>query len=300
MAGWTPAPPRGTAPRRNDRVAAQAMLLHEGARAYALLAAHMPVVVVKGAATAPLLWADGERAITDVDLLVPWRRLADARAQFAHDGNGWTLIEARHRPLGVRLHRAFTVRSARGMLVDVHGAVAQRVRWPHDVDGILARAVPMSMGRHTVRRASDEDLLLIAALNEAKDEHALKSSSIEDIARLARVRPIAWDVVVERARQWRATVATWTALDRACEIHDAPIPPATLRALRPRRARLLRGALDAHLSSRRVRQTIVGPLLTDSPARFAASAAGFLAVRSLDAGAQAVASLRRFIKGAST
>lgn len=290
-----------------EAVAAQAMLFHEGARAYALLdGARVPVAVIKGAATGPLLWRDGERSMTDVDLLVPPRRLREARAIFAARGGAeWALVETPRRPLGVRLHRAFTVKSARGVLIDVHGAVAQTARWPHDVDGILSRSLDAKLGRHAVRRACDEDCILIAALNAAKDEHALASSGIEDIARLAAQRAVAWDDVVARARAWRATVATWVALERARTAHGARIPVQVVDALRPRRARAraLVVALDAARwhTSRRMRQAVVGPLLTDSPARFAASAVGFAAVRTADgalSGAgQAVASLRRFIKG---
>lgn len=276
---------------RRLRIAAQTMLFAEGARALAALAGVGPVLVIKGAATSPLVWAPGERAMTDIDLLVAPDRLADARIAMA--AAGFQLLTTSHRPLGSRWHRAFTAKSVRGALIDVHAHIAQSVRWPVPFASLAARAEPFALARTHALRPCLEDAMLIAALNEAKDEYAQGGQGLEDIARMARL-PVDWPALVHGAKQWRATVALWLALERACVRFAAPVPLAVRSALRPRRALVL-GALrlDARghtgtrqpvrPGARRLRQAIVGPLLTDSPARFIASAAGFAVVRAVDA-----------------
>lgn len=278
---------------RRDRIAAELLLLTEGGRALDVLARVGPVLVFKGASLSELLWAPGERSMTDVDLLVRPDLLEDARR--AMGVAGWSILSTPGRPLGNLLHRAFAAKSPRGILVDVHAHVAQRVRWPVPYQDLHDRAVPFSLGGKNALRPSLEDATLIAALNEAKDEHALHGSSIEDIARIVARGPLDWDLVVKRARAWRATVALWLALERAATRFGAAVPAAVRKTLRPRRGpaieRLLdiggENALSRLMQSRRIRQAVLGPLVTDSPTRFLASALAFVAVRAVDAAASA-------------
>lgn len=283
----------GTMPRRlsddvtKERQAAELLLLSEGARAVGILTPITPVLVVKGASLAELVWQPGERNMTDVDLLLEGSRLNDARRALANAG--WTLLAAPRRPVSSLVHRAFSARSPRGSLVDVHAHVAQRLRWPVPVRELLARAVPFRLAGRPAMRPALEDAVLIAAINDAKDELALGGSSIADIARLTALGTLEWASIVERARRYRATVATWLALTRARTQFGAAVPRDVLDELRPRRASALEalvgpvGASRARFAdSRRIRQAVVGPLLTDSAPRFVASAVAWAAVRVAD------------------
>jgi hypothetical protein len=269
------------------RIAAELLLFSEAARALKVLEPVTPVLVIKGASLAELLWQPGERDMTDVDLLVAPNSFAGARR--ALSAAGWTILASRGRPLANRLHRAFTARSMRGALLDVHASVAQRLRWPVPVTDLLEGAVPLTLGGQPTLRPSFEDSVLIAALNEAKDEHAQHGAGIEDIARLTALDAIDWATVVRRARRWRATVALWLALERARAEFGAAVPDAVRGVLRPRRAAALETLVDlggraSRLpQSRRLRQAVIGPLVTDSPIRFAVSALAWAAVRAVDA-----------------
>jgi hypothetical protein len=217
--------------------------------------------------------------MVDVDLLVHPRNLSRARAAFARArAPGWTFFtQGGARPLGARLHRAFTVRSDKGSLVDVHAHVAQSVRWPLRFDDVLARSQTFTLGRREARRAGVEDAIVIAALNLAKDDYAQHATSIEDISRLVARTAVDWTLVERIATSSRARVAVWIALERA------GVAAEMVARLRPRRAPLVQRAIERAPSSRRLRQATVGALLTDSPARFAASAIAFAGVRAADA-----------------
>lgn len=227
--------------------------------------------------------------MTDVDLLVPPAKLADARR--AMRAAGWTMLTTPGRPLGSRIHRAFSASSAQGVIVDVHGHVAQRMRWPMPMGELLVRAIPFTLGRRLALRPSNEDSILIAALNEAKDEFPTTGCSIEDIARLAARGDLDWKALVERTRRYRASVAIWVALERARAQYSAAVPAWVLGELRPRRAAALAFVVglggqqrpSVLGGSRRLRQTVVGPLLTDSPSRFLVSAVGWAMLRAADA-----------------
>jgi len=63
-------------------------------------------------------------------------------------------------------------------------------------------------------------------------------------------RPLDWAAIVERAKAWRIATLTWTVLDLAVQLVDAPVPPAALSQLAPSRTRqrLIRGlGLDKRL-----------------------------------------------------
>ncbi len=270
------------------RQAAEVLLLSDGARALAIIEAVTPALVFKGAALAELLWSPGERNMTDVDLLVDAARLVDARRSLTDAG--WTLVTTPGRPVSSRYFRAFSVKSPRGSLVDVHAHVAQRLRWPVPTHELFARAVPFRLGGRPALRPSDGDALLLAAVNDAKDDLLPGGSSVEDIARLIARGSLEWISIVERARRYRVTVATWLALERARTRFGAQVPSDVRAALRPRRAPALAVVLgpgyegNAALERfRRVRQAVMGSLTTDSPPRFLVSALAWGAARLADA-----------------
>lgn len=272
-----------------QRLAAELLRFAEGRRAIEAIEPVAFVVVIKGAALAPLLWRPGERPMCDVDLLVTPAHLQTARR--ALRSAGWQMLATAGRPLGSRLHRAFSARGPGGGVVDVHAHIAQRVRWPVPVEEVLSRAVPCTLDQRRAWRPCNEDSLLIAALNQAKDDFAAHGASCEDIARLIARGDLDWQAIIERARCFRARVATWLALEHARTCCSAMVPADVLTALRPRRAIALAKFVDERRTpslgvvgrSRRARQAVVGPLVTDSLARFAASAVGWAAVRLIDA-----------------
>lgn len=279
--------------RELDTIAANLWLLEGAARAVrALDAASVDALVLKGASLIDAVYAIDERRMADVDVLVRGRDLRRAEAALAELGAErvvWT-----DRPLGGRAHYACAYTLPGGVEIDVHTALATAPRWRAPVDLLFERSAPMQLNDSVAaHRLGNEDLLLYVAINQASDDFASDARPALDAARIVERLPIAWDEVVTRARAWRCTVALWLTLEHARRHAGAAIPERVRRALRPataRRAvleRLL--ALDAPTPyrfpghSRRLRQLLVGPAVTDDGWRFAAATARFAALRGLDA-----------------
>ncbi|HKQ96616.1 MAG TPA: nucleotidyltransferase family protein, partial [Candidatus Polarisedimenticolia bacterium] len=125
-----------------------------------LAAAGIPVVALKGAAYLATLYTDpGERALTDVDLLIPPRDTQRAAALLA--GAGFEVLETIDSP-DVAEHRRFEMArpGPAPCRVELHWAVGSGARMRFDQEGLWSRAQPASIQGAACRTLEPHDALL--------------------------------------------------------------------------------------------------------------------------------------------
>ena len=281
-----------TSPPRGKCAAWNLKLLREARHAVEILQRDgVSVMIVKGLALLGQVYRIDERSIADVDLLVPRAHYRRARALLIKWG--YRELPMPQRPLTARLTPARVFVSRYGVQIDLHGIpLGERQRWAIDHEGLFRRAVPLALESTRALRPAAEDLLLYVALDQAKDYYATDGRPAQDVRRLIEALPIEWEAVVDRARAWRCTVALWATLRHARLQAGARVPAAVEQQLRPvqwrRRAlgKLLslnnRTPCRLRATNRRIRQLLVGPLVSDHARRFAAAGAYFAALRAAD------------------
>lgn len=277
------------------RISHNLLLLEEAARAVgALRRAGIEAIVLKGCAHLGDVVALDARPTGDVDLLV--RRRDFRRAGAALRARGARRHAGSVRVFGRRLYHARSFVTPRGRVLDLHASLADPWRWPIDEDGLFRRAEAYDLAGREAYRLAPEDRIVHAALNQAKDDFYIDrrtAADFEGILEAGSVRAPRWEDVLARARQWRATIAVYLALENARRRRGLSIPEDVLAALRPPpwRLRALEAILDLDAARpyrfeghpRRLRQLLVAPLSTDSPLYFPARTAAFVAVGTADA-----------------
>jgi hypothetical protein len=216
----------------------------------------IPIVLLKGAALATTAYRDSSlRPMTDLDL---WVRDEDMpRASGVLSGLGFRLeggLPHRPRALQERSRGELVFRPEDGGhgLVELHfgafqGWWARRTADPDD-QGLWSRAVPVGPGRHA-RCLAPEDATLQTAFHVAINQFGQAPwRGLMDLAVLARVYPIDWRTVADRAVAWRLATVTWLVLDLANELAGLPGCEPALARLRPPRPR--RAVLRAFMSAR--------------------------------------------------
>jgi hypothetical protein len=217
-------------------------------------AEEIDLVLLKGAAIADGTYADPSlRPMTDVDI---WVRTGDMARAAA------TLIDAGYRQEPGLAHRpealqrrsggelVFRASTGTTGLIELHfspfaGWWIQRTACP-DLAAVWQRSVPMGANRHA-RCLAPEDAVLQTAFHVVVNQFGQAPlRGLMDLAVLARVRPIDWDEVADRARLWRLAHATWIALAIADRLIGLPGSETALARLRPGRSR--RWVLDALVS----------------------------------------------------
>ena len=218
-----------------------------------LAADRIDMVLLKGAAVAPDLYADTSlRPMRDIDLWIGERDLPRAAKALADEGFEEAPADPRRPPALQRQSGGeipFRRRGGGFGMIELHYSAFQgwwirRTAAP-DLDAVRDRAVPSGADRHA-RRLSTEDAILQTAFHVAVNQFAQTPlKGIMDIAVLARRRRVDWGAVCHRARAWRIATATWLVLETADRLMGLPCGAPAIRSLRPsltRRA-ILRGAV---------------------------------------------------------
>jgi len=214
-------------------------------------AERIPIVLLKGASIATTGYADPSlRPMTDLDIWVRDRDMPGAMAILRaesyrqHAGVANRPPELQRRSGG---ELVFRPQGGGHRLVELHfspfqGWWIQRTAAP-DLDGIWARCEAMGPGRHA-RRLADEDAILQTAFHVAVNQFGQAPlRGLMDLAVLARIRPVDWTIVAQRARSWRLAHVTWLVLDAADRLFGLPggrVAIDRLRPTAPRRALLRR------------------------------------------------------------
>jgi len=184
----------------------------------ALVAARIPVLLLKGAALERMIYAPGERPMNDIDFLVAPADFRPARALAASLGA---------RPIGPPLRRltrsqeyAEPMALPPGVGIEIHSALCPAPLFAVDAAGLFARAARCEDGALI---PDPVDLFLILAIHAAKHGFSLPFRAVVDGLRLAAAVPLDAATLVERTRAFRAgaAVSAWVSLLEAFGLNPA-------------------------------------------------------------------------------
>lgn len=246
-----------------------------------LEAAGIPSLVYKGCALFDFIVPLHARTASDVDLLLPRGTQRQARSVLAEVGFDVAPTATRARAA----HPAGAVVAPNGCAVDLHEELAQKGRFcpPR---AVFSRGTRVPQGRAAFVRMHLDDLCLAGAANLVKDEFTASKGRLEEFSltldvamRDSDLKPPAFARSLwALAREWRLERGLWATIRWAIaqrvrsagalvEMENAASTPRVWR-------RALEAVFDfsapsplGHVRSRRGRQAIALPLLTDRPLR---------------------------------
>lgn len=227
-----------------------------GEALYALAAARIPALLLKGAALAAGVYGSfAERPMADLDLLVPPDRAGEAQSRLLRAG--WTTLAPRDErtdALYAAHHHLAPLADAAGggIVLEIHAhPLPPGHPFAFGAAEMWRDARPARVGGREARTPSTPHQLLHLCLHFAW-AHALGSGAwrtLRDVRTLAERAAPDWPAFVRLARGARAaTCAGWT-LRLARGLVDAAVPEETLRALRPRGPEPLLRALEHHFAA---------------------------------------------------
>ena len=199
----------------------------------------IPWVVIKGPVLAERIHGSVElRGYTDLDVVVPPTRLADAVA--ALEGRGAVTLDRNWELLHGTVKGELHVRMPAGITLDLHWHLlnSRRLRDEFTIDlrGIFDRVRSVHVGERLVPTMSSADSIVYVAL------HAMLSGGhrlvwLKDLERLLVREDWVTDDVQIIAESWGASLALHTALSRAGRIIGSS-PGARSIRIRPRTGHL--------------------------------------------------------------
>jgi len=206
------------------------LVLHRTAPALeALRAAGIPLLVLKGAALAHLVYpTPGTRPMNDVDVLVPACRAAEARAIL--EGAGWrpTLeLPASAVPF---LH-ALGYSDGAGAEIDLHWRALWEAR-PGAEDPFWAHARPLRLAGIDMSTLSPTDHLFHVAVHGLRWSEVPPIHWVADAGRILHSAPVDWDRLVALARRARLSLQLGEALEVLRDAIGLPIPDGAVDRLR--------------------------------------------------------------------
>jgi hypothetical protein len=209
----------------------------------------LPVVVLKGSALVQTVYPDPAcRPMSDIDLWVAPERMAEAAALMVE--LGFYSTEKADRPVQLQALSGGELRFGRTAwqqgMVELHWS-AMSGWWLHhtavpDFNGMWQRRVPMLLaadGSPVAYQLDPEDMVIQIAVHIAVN-HQFSGTllrSLADIALTAVSRPLNWQLIADRAREWRVGTAVYLALTLTHQLFDLPASDAARRHLQPTRLR---------------------------------------------------------------
>jgi hypothetical protein len=209
----------------------------------------LPFVVLKGSALAQTVYPDPAcRPMSDIDLWIAPERMAEAAALIVELGFYSTVKVDRPAQLqalsGGEL--GFGRAAWRQGRVELHWS-AMAGWWLYhtavpDVNGMWQRRVPLLLaadGSPVAYQLHPEDMVIQLAVHIAVNHQfsATLLRSLADIALTAVSRPLNWQLIADRAREWRVGTAVYLALTLTHQLFDLPASDAARRHLQPTRLR---------------------------------------------------------------
>lgn len=219
--------------------------------------AGIPVVLLKGAATAHLAFARFvDRPMNDVDLLVPAERAMDAQRLLQQAG--WRCdAGAEHAEDFYREHSHLApLRDETDLGLEVHVDLHQAMHpFALDARAVFARTRRLSVlgprGAPRVVLVPDAHDLVVHAATHLAWSHVFRSGFarwVLDLSALVDGGHVDWEQVVDRARVSRAATCAYWTLRLARTLTGVPVPAHVEAALRPRLPDLLIDRLARHLA----------------------------------------------------
>jgi hypothetical protein len=207
-------------------------LYHELGQVLAVLRDNdIPAILLKGAHLAQGVYPSiALRSMCDVDLLVRERDLSAVERCLFEMGC------VRSGRSTTSCHHSYRT-PVQGLLLEVHwDIVGMESPFTLSVDGLWARAQPLSLSDVPVAVLSAEDLLLHLCLH-AGFRHGFEVglTAFCDITEIVRCHgsELDWPLVQARARQWGAGRCVYLTLRLAQELLGTAIPAKVLRSLEP-------------------------------------------------------------------
>jgi hypothetical protein len=241
----------------------------------AMAARGLQPALLKGAALALSVYpGTAQRTMSDIDVLLPDEMMETAVQVMV--ALGYRHYEKGERPLALQemARGEIPFYDPHGRLVELHwspfaGWWVQRTTAIDDA-AIWQRVEPLYP---PFQQLDPEDTVIHVAVHLAVNHHFCASAvrGLLDIAFTADKRPVDWAVVAARAREWRVSVAVYTALELAAQLVGAPGMAGALERLRPssprrwliRRLVTPQGVLVGRDLSRGIYRYLLLLLLTD-------------------------------------
>jgi hypothetical protein len=207
------------------------------------------LVLLKGAALAPTVYPDlACRPMSDIDFWVEPEQMDRAAALMAQ--LGFTTTEKDVRPTRLQAlaggERRFARPDWKQGMVELHWSPMPGWWLYHtavpDVNGMWQRRVPLhptAVSPPPVYQLDPEDMIIQLAVHIAVNHQfsATLLRSLADIALTAVSRPVNWQLLADRAREWRVATAVYLSLTLTHYLFDLPASQPARRQLRPTRLR---------------------------------------------------------------
>ncbi|WP_369140381.1 nucleotidyltransferase family protein [Modestobacter versicolor] len=195
--------------------------------------AGIPWACVKGPVLAARYQRVGlHRSASDLDLLVPPARLADALRALTTAGGG--LLSRNFTLMRAELPGEVAVQAGRGTVVDLHWSLvnrSRRRRWTSVSTGeLLDRARTDDVGGRPLRVLHPADALVHLCLH-AGLAGGSRLGWLLDVALTVEQTPVDWAEVVRVARQWRVGRVVGLVLARSRRLLGAPVPRGVIGSL---------------------------------------------------------------------
>lgn len=203
-----------------------------------LAASGISMLLLKGPHLAATLYDDPlQRVYCDLDILVkPEHYYRAAKILLANDFKLFSFN--RRRLASEKADYQLQMRSPRGVVVELHRALADASQFRSDIEGFSERSEEFKFGELNVRGLGTEDLLLHLCLHFGK-RHFMTSEKkhLLDIALLLKKKDISWPVFLARVRFAHCRCIAYYCLLAVRAQHGAVIPDDLLASLKPNRLR---------------------------------------------------------------
>jgi hypothetical protein len=198
----------------------------------ALEAEKIPLMILKGAALAPLYYRDeGARPMSDVDFLFPPERAPQAFAVLRE--LGWQPVHGDMAAVTEITH-SYTFKNEAGEEIDPHWHALHECCRPHDDDSFWEASVPLHLEGFSVRAMCPTDQLLHVCSHGLRWNRTPPLRWIADAAMIIHAAgpALSWDRLAAQASERRLSRAVFSALLYLQEALHLSLPASALDNLK--------------------------------------------------------------------
>lgn len=196
----------------------------------------IPALVVKGPVLAELYPKPDLRAYSDLDLVVPRGRSADAVGVMTSAGS--RLLDRNWKRIRSEARAQVHLLAPNGSSVDLHWHLVNRGIARRgltiDIDALLERARPTRVSGVPCLTTDPVDTALHVIVHAGVSGGA-RLSQLSDVRQAVGVSDLDWDALVTRARLWGAGEMVAIMLDRVSRVFDMQPPVDVVGRLRAQR-----------------------------------------------------------------